>query len=87
MTNSNIQQFGCRNCGHTYKIFPPDSRYQVTYMKSCDEENDPSHNYEQGYECENCNVKTFLYWCDGNHFAAVSKNFDMGLNERKEYGF
>ena len=74
-----IQTFGCQNCGHPYKAYPPDSTFKFPRISPCQQSsNDPNHNYKQGYDCENCGNRNFLYWCQG-HFDV----FVVGTTEKR----
>jgi len=70
--DSNDNTFACRNCGHPYVAYPPQSGYKQALLKPCSE----GHNIEQGYLCERCKERNILYWCPGHStFAVTSGRF------------
>ena len=67
-----FQTFGCQNCGHPFKAYPPDSTFKKALLTPCSETEDlePNHNYKQGYDCEDCHNRNFLFWCQGHFYIA-----------------
>ena len=77
--DNNSMTFSCRYCGHSYDVYPPDSSFEAAYISPCIEQSsEPNHNLKTFYECDNCDTKNELYWCNGHVFVA-------SFNPRRSY--
>jgi predicted RNA-binding Zn-ribbon protein involved in translation (DUF1610 family) len=69
-SDDTAKTFSCRNCGHPYTVYPPDSSYSYAYLTPCQvADSDPSHNFKTKFECDNCNFANELFWCGGHIFT------------------
>lgn len=68
------QTFSCLNCGQAYSVYPPDSSFKNAYVSPCQESSSsPNHNLKTGYDCQNCDKRNELYWCQGHRHTVSSK--------------
>ena len=60
------QTFSCMKCGRPYKIYPPQTGYEIAMLEPCIE----GCNKIMTVICEGCTQPTTIYWCSGHaHFA------------------
>jgi hypothetical protein len=68
------QIFSCLNCGQSYTVYPPDSSFKYAFVSPCEESSSrPNHNLKTGFDCQNCDNRNELYWCQGHLHIATSR--------------
>jgi hypothetical protein len=76
-------KFGCTQCGQSFEVEAPDSTYKELRLQPCeDNEGDPQHNFEQLYECGNCNFQNVRYWCRGHVLFSSSDGSTSNTNHK-----
>jgi hypothetical protein len=62
VSEGDARAFPCKKCGRQFTARPPYEGYELALTKPCSRKD---HDSPQLYECEDCNHRNVIYWCQG----------------------